>query len=332
MAVAACGGSDSSSDDGEGGSSEGGELTKVTLGLDWTWLGYHMAFLYAQQEGWYEEAGIDLTIQEGQGSGTTVKLVGNGTVDIGFADSSTMVQAVGSGVPIRNILLIWQTGNFGTICDVDSGVREPKDLEGKSVLLIPTENVSAVWPVFLEKNGVDASKITVLNADYTNKDALFIAGEADCMAGVDGQDILLARYQRPEITDDDVMRWQDYGVNAPGHGLVVSNSYLESNEDLLKRFVEVTIRGWKAICENTQIGVDLYTSQFPDAEPDYVQFAKDNLPYECEKTIPLGGSASDAYGPTDDEFWQALLDAQIKYAGLPDSVTVDQVYTNDLLP
>lgn len=305
------------------------EPVNVKLGLDWTWLAYHMAFVYAQDQGYYEEAGINLEILEGQGSGTTVKLVATGELDFGFADSSAMVSAVSEGADIRNVSLIWQQANFGTVCDPKANVRSPKDLEGKSVLLIPSENVSAVWPVFLTKNGVDASKITVQAADYSNKITLMVSKKADCMAGVIGQDIQFVLYERPEITPSDIMKWADFDTNAPGHGIVASNKYILENKETVKGFVDASIKGWKAICADTQIGVDLYKTKFPDAPEGDLQFAIDNLPYECSKTTLPGGG--EAFGPTDEKLWQDLIDTQVTYGGMKNPPLATAVFTNDFI-
>lgn len=334
LALAACSGSDSASVDTTDVKIESTEaaapveLTKMKLGLDWTWLAYHMPFEWALQNGYYEEIGIDLEILEGQGSGNTVKFVATGEVDFGFADSSALVQAIAAGADIRNVAVIWQTANFAMVCNPEVKVRVPKDLEGKSVLVIPSENVSAVMPVFFEQNDVDIKKVKVLNADYTNKQALFIEKKADCMAGVDGQDVLIVRYSRPDITDDDVMRWADFGTNAPGHGLVTSNSLIASKPDLVRGFVQASIRAWKEVCANEQIGIDLYLAKFPTASDNDKQFAKDNLPYECGKTKTADGTA---FGPTDDAFWQALIDAQVRFNAMENAPTVEAVYTNEFL-
>ena len=305
------------------------EPINVKLGLDWTWLSYHMPFVYAQEQGYYKEAGLNVEILEGQGSGTTAKLVATGELDFGFVDSSSLVSAVSEGADIRNVSLIWQQANFGTVCDPKANVRSPKDLEGKSVLLIPSENVSSVWPVFLTKNGVDASKIKVAAADYSNKITLMVSKKADCMAGVIGQDIQFVRYSRPEITDSDVMKWADFDTNAPGHGIVTSNKFISEHKEAVKGFVDATIKAWKAICADTQIGVDLYKAKFPEAKEGDIQFAIDNLPYECSKTMPPGGG--DAFGPTNESLWQDLIDAQVKFGGMKNPPLATAVFTNDFI-
>src|ERR1700740_2927041 len=73
-------------------------LQKATLRLDWTALGYHAPFYLGVAKGYYRDAGIDLAVQEGKGSPTTATLVGNGSVDFGFADSTTVTLLISQGL------------------------------------------------------------------------------------------------------------------------------------------------------------------------------------------------------------------------------------------
>lgn len=309
----------------------GGDLEKVTLQLDWTWLGYHMAFLYAQDAGLFAAEGLDVEIIEGSGSTNTVKTVATGQAEFGFADSSALVQGIGAGADLRNALLVWREANFGTICSSEANVKEPKDLEGKSVLLIPSENVAVMWPVFVQTTGIDVDKVNVVNADYTNKEALFVAGEADCMAGVVGQDILLVQYQRPELSDDNVLKWNDYGVNNPGHGVIVTNKLINSSPDVVQGFVSATIKGFEVVCADPQIGVDLYNEKFPTADENTKKFAIDNLPYECDKMTPPEGQGGERLGVSEEATWQALVDNLVKYGELKDPPAAADVFTNDFV-
>ena len=50
----------------------------VNLVLNWTPTADHSPFYYAKAQGWYEKAGIDLTIEVGKGSGVSALKVGSG--------------------------------------------------------------------------------------------------------------------------------------------------------------------------------------------------------------------------------------------------------------
>jgi NitT/TauT family transport system substrate-binding protein len=306
------------------------ELTPATLRLDWSFLVYHMPFVYAQEQGYYADEGIDLEILEGEGSGTTVTLVGTGDATFGFADTGTTMLQRSQDVPVTNTLVVWRSAGFGTACFKDVGFSVPKDLEGHSVALIPVESTAQIWPAYLAANGVDGSKVDVLNADFSNKISLFAAGETDCMAGVVGEDTLIAQLNNPDIAD--AIPWSDFGIQVMGHGIVVADDTIASNPDMVRGFVAATIRGWQEVCADPQIGIDLYKSKFPDLSEADIAFTEGNLPFECQKMQPAGDDTGTALGPTDDALWQSMIDLYSQYGGLENPLPASDYYTNEFLP
>ena len=306
------------------------ELTKATLRLDWSYLVYHMPFVYAQQQGYYADEGIDLEILEGEGSGTTVTLVGTGDATFGFADTGTTMLQKSQEVPVTNVLVIWRSAGFGTACFKDVGFTKPKDLEGHSVVLIPVESTAQIWPAYLAANNVDASKISVTNADFSNKISLFAAHETDCMAGVVGEDTLIAQLNNPDIAD--AVPWSDFGIQVMGHGIVVNDSTIADNPDMVRGFVAATMKGWKEVCADPQIGIDLYKSKFPDLSEADLTFTEQNLPLECDKMNPVGADTGTVLGPTDDGLWQSMIDLYSQYGGLENPQPPSVYYTNQFLP
>ena len=125
------------------------------------------------------------------------------------------------------------------------------------------------------------------------------------------------------------MKWADFGTNAPGHGIVTSNKLISEHPERVQGFVRASLRGWKEICADPQLGIDLYKSKFDEDAGEGWRFAEDNLPYECSKTIPLGGG--EAFGSTDAKLWQDLIDTQVEFGGMTNPPNAADVYSNDFL-
>src|SRR5947207_1627118 len=62
---------------------------KVTLALNWVPTADHAPYFYAKRQGWYDQAGIELTIENGSGSAVSAQRVGAGQSDFGIADMAT---------------------------------------------------------------------------------------------------------------------------------------------------------------------------------------------------------------------------------------------------
>src|SRR6266571_1979276 len=75
------------------------EAHTLSVRLDWLATGYQAPFFLAAEKGWFKKAGLDVTIQQGNGSATTVQLVGTGQFDVGHAALSNMAFGRSKGMP-----------------------------------------------------------------------------------------------------------------------------------------------------------------------------------------------------------------------------------------
>src|SRR6188768_4503598 len=76
---------------------------KVTLMLNWYVYGEHAPFYYGKEKGYFKDAGIDLEIQEGRGSGTVTQVVAAKTAQFGYVDVPTMMRAAVKGAPVQAV-------------------------------------------------------------------------------------------------------------------------------------------------------------------------------------------------------------------------------------
>ena len=105
----------------------------VNLILNWAPTADHSPFYYAKAQGWYEKAGIDLTIEVGKGSGVSSLKVGSGGSPFGIADLATMLVAKSKGADVVALMSIYaNTGqtfywlkSYGV--NGAEGLSEPQD-------------------------------------------------------------------------------------------------------------------------------------------------------------------------------------------------------------
>lgn len=214
---------------------------KVTLTLNWYPYGEHAALYYGVKKGVYSKYGIDLTIRAGQGSGKTVQAVGAGQTDFGWADTPALMQAVSKGVPVKSLGVYLQTTPASVQFFTDKGITGPADLKGKKIAGTAGDALSKTFPVFLQKNGMKPSDVSIQNTDAAGKLAAVISGQADALLGN-------ANDQGPTIADKTgkpmtAMRFSDYGLTYYSDGLIASNSTL-AKTDLVQRMVKATSEAW----------------------------------------------------------------------------------------
>lgn len=316
LALTACG----SSGPGAGAGSDTGntKLQHVTMMMNFTYSGHHSPVFYGVQQGYYKDAGIDLTIEPGGGSLKTVQAVGAGHADFGWSDAPSIITGVEAGVPVHGLGAFEQNGSSAVISLADEGIKTPKDLEGKSVGITPGDALSQTFPAFLRANNVDPAKVHVVNVDAASKIAVLVKGSVDAIVGFDeNQAPVVAQKSGKKVS---TMLYSDYGIPMLGLGLLTSNKLIKSNPDLVEAMYKATVKSWTQAAKHPEAAIDAIESAVGQQLP-----AKALLLEQFERQIPLLHSKDrpDApIGSNTEAQWKTTLkllqeNGAIKQAGAP---------------
>ncbi len=135
-------------------SSPGSAGEAVNLMLNWTPTADHSPFYYAKAQGWYEKAGIDLTIETGKGSGVSSLKVGSGGSPFGIADLATMLVARSKGADAVAVMSIYANTGQTFYWLKSYGVNGPKDFPGHKIGNPPGDASRVMWPAFAKAAGI----------------------------------------------------------------------------------------------------------------------------------------------------------------------------------
>ncbi|MCZ2858532.1 ABC transporter substrate-binding protein [Blastococcus sp. VKM Ac-2987] len=141
--VAACGGSDETTTGGGGGG--GGELEQVSVGVIPI---VDVSPLYlGQEQGFFADCGLELTLETGQGGAAIVPAVVSGQSQFGFSNITSLLLAASEGLPLRVVANgVASTGeqgaDFGAVVTTpDSGIAGAADLAGATVAVNTLNNI-----------------------------------------------------------------------------------------------------------------------------------------------------------------------------------------------
>src|ERR1700733_2058791 len=104
---------------------------KVLFSLQWIPNGNHFGVFAAKEEGFYKEAGLDVDIQRGFGSGDTAKRVATGNADVGIADAGSVILGRSNGLKVKFVASFYEKSPDVIFFIKNNGIEKPKDLEGK---------------------------------------------------------------------------------------------------------------------------------------------------------------------------------------------------------
>ena len=158
-------------------------LKPVTFTLDWLYQGASAGFLVAQEKGFYRDAGLDVTILAGKGSGTTAQLVASKATPIGFSDGFVVANSVAKGMAIKTVGTIYRRDPAAIMVLDELPIKSPKDLEGKSVAMTAGSAQFQQWPAYVKGAGIDPNKIKIVNIDPAGVGAALVSGKVDAIGG-----------------------------------------------------------------------------------------------------------------------------------------------------
>jgi NitT/TauT family transport system substrate-binding protein len=300
--------------------------TKVNFRLDWSIYGAHAPFYLALEKGLFAKEGLDVNVQEGQGSGVVMQLIAQGGEPIGFVDYSTMINGVEQGMPIKAVMRVVSD----VLCIMSHGetpIRSPKELEGKIIAFAPSESSGLALPALLNAQGVDIKTISILNPAMGAKNALFLQNRADAIPGNINVQLAQLEAQGAKVA---AFKYSDFGVNMMAQGVVVNNAFLEKNGEAVRGFLRATKAAYEATRADPGQAVDAVIKRLPEQRRN-----REVLLRQIELTIPglvTKNTADKPFGYMDERDWEETQTLMLKYIGLKRAVPVKDLYTNDYLP
>ena len=216
----------------------------VRVRLDWTPWGVHAPFHLAAQKGWFKEAGLDVRLEDGNGSVTTVQIVGNGdTFDVGHAALASMMVARDKGLPVKALAVFARQGDIGVLVPTDSGIDGPAGLKGKKVAYTAGSLEAPFIDAFLAHGKLRRGDLELINVDAAGKASTYAVGRADAAFSTIPFFLPVVSQTRGSRA----VRFADYGLHMPGFGLFASESKLAERGEVLGRFAGVVGAAWEYI-------------------------------------------------------------------------------------
>jgi NitT/TauT family transport system substrate-binding protein len=279
----------------------------------------HPPFVYAAQQGFYEEEGLEVTFGEGAGSDVTSFAVAAGNDTFGTADFPGVTSIIALGGDIRFVGMIEQGSPLAITSRGSDPIETPQDLVGKTIVMGGGDE--AMFAAFLGIHGLDLADVeTVTMADEAQAAAL-AEGRVDGIAGwATGQGIELIELEGGIHN----MLWSDHGLPMLNLGLVAHNDMIENDPETVCAFVRASFRGWEAAEQDPEAAVNALIEEFPNADFDYVlnglqsQFVLMRSP--STEGLPLG--------QINPEDIQESMDLLVEIGAAEEALPVDEIYSN----
>jgi NitT/TauT family transport system substrate-binding protein len=298
--------------------------TSLTVGLGFIPSVQFAPFYLADQEGLYRDAGLNVTFQN-KIDPDLVALVGQGAVDVGLADGTSVIPAVSQDIPIRYIATVYRAFPSVVFAKASSGIETAADLEGKR-LGIPGRFGSSWIMLQALLRSVDLTPDDLEIRDYPD----FGQGNAvqqdqvDAATGfINNEPVQLELTGAPAV----VLQVDDI-VPLPGPGLIAGERTIETKREALQGFVAATLEAMEIIAAEPERGLDAAIAAVPDLAQQREVQAK-----ILDATIDAWRGEDDGgFGAIDPDAWAASIDFMTELDLVPKPVTPDDTLDLTFLP
>lgn len=274
---------------------DGPEQPVVSMRLQWFPQWQFAGYIVALLKGYYEEAGLDVTLQPGSPDMVPLPLVAAGADDFGSTGADTVLLAREQGLDIVALATWFQASPVAFMVHADAGIAGPQDFPGRTIGMFYGDNVETEYLALLAASGVDRSQITEIPGDYNI--APFLERRVDVWPVYATDQPFTARREGAEV---DLILARDYGVQMMGDTLFTTAAFARDNPRTVQAFVAATLRGWQDAIANPEEAVDLILTYNPELD-------RDQLMFEAAETIVLlqHGPGERCVGFSAPDVWAA---------------------------
>ncbi|MEO3927469.1 ABC transporter substrate-binding protein [Micromonosporaceae bacterium B7E4] len=252
----------SGSDDSDGGDVGGKTPDRVTY-LTGFGTGGHDAFAWvAKDKGFFKEAGLDVTIQQGAPATNNQGLL-SGKAQFTYSDVTQLMIQTGKAqvTEMRVIAAVHQSTLVAIFAPPGSGVTKPKDLEGKRVGVAQGSITKTLLPAYGKLAGFDAGKLQFVETTPQTLVGLLVGKKVDVLST-----FVITRNTVETVTKQTmtVMPLTDYLRDLLGTGLTTTAKYAQENPDIVKRFKDAAMKGLKYTVENPEEAAKIMKANNPN--------------------------------------------------------------------
>jgi NitT/TauT family transport system substrate-binding protein len=240
--------------------------TPIKFQLDWRFEGPSALFLASTAKGYYKAAGLDVTIDAGNGSGGTVTRVAGGAYDMGFADMAALMEfhANNPDAPTKPVavMMVYNNTPAAVLALRKSGITKPADLNGRKLGAPGFDAGRKAFPIFAKANNISGVQWTSM--DPPLRETMLVRGDIEAITGFSFTSLLNLEARGVKTEDIVVMPYPAHGVKLYGNAIIASPRLIRENPAAVKAFLSAFLKGAREVIAN------------PDASIEYVK-ARDGI-------------------------------------------------------
>lgn len=304
------------------------EMTPANIRVDFIIGGKHAPWFVALEKGFYAKRGLNATILASGGSADTVRTIGAGGADFGFADIATMIVAKSRGTPVQ------VAAQFGYVPATimwreDTDIKKLKDLEGKSYAISPGQAQWYLMPAYCRINKIDYKSIRIQETAAPLQPAALVTKKADF--------IVMYRASNDEVAELAAAKvgiklkrifMKETGLDIYGTGLIVKDEDVKKRPEFVRAYVEATLEGLRYARDHQEEALKILLKHKPELDSALTTMQLKNA--LTEVFLPLE-SVNVGLGYMKPDIMEKTVRVTNEYFDVGRKVSAKEAYTNQFI-
>lgn len=303
----------------------------IKFSLDWKFEGPAAPYILAKKNGYFDEEGLDVTIDSGNGSVGAITRVASGAYDVSLADINSLVEFNASNPDraMKSIFMVYDRPPFALFMLKKSGITKPEDLIGKTLGAPVFDASRKLYPAFASATGLDVDAVTWESMDPPLREPMLVRGDVDAITGHYFTSIL--NLQAQGVTKDDltVFQYKDFGMDFYGNGLLASPDMMENHPEELQAFLRAVVKGWRAAIADPQAAIAALGEVDPLIDP---ALEVQRLQMAIDENVVTPDTLENGMGLVKTDRMAKAIDQVALAFGFEHKPTVDDVFTDAFMP
>jgi ABC-type nitrate/sulfonate/bicarbonate transport system substrate-binding protein len=301
-----------------------GDLTPVTLMLDWVPNTNHTGFFVAEAEGFFQEAGLDVDIIQ-PGEVFAEQAVAGGAADFGVSFQEQVTLARADGQPLVSIAAILQHNTSGFASPSSLGVGAPADWEGLRYGSFGSPFEAPTLQVLMECAGADFTRLEILETGFTDPLALLAEGQTDLAWIFYGWQGIQAQLQGIDLT---VLMMEDEFACIPDYYtpvVITSEATIAKRPDIARAFLRAVSRGYSLAIQDPEAAAKVLLETAPELDRRLVVESQAWLSPRYQAEAPR-------WGEQQLRVWEDYSRWMADHAIIAEPIDAAAAFTNEFLP
>lgn len=306
--------------------------TKIKMILNWKYQGPQAWFFLAQDKGYFKAEGLDVEIDQGEGSAASIIKVASGAYNVGFGDINALID-LAAKKPAEAPLAVYMMYNvppFTIAVKKDSPIKSPKDLEGKTIGAPANDGALKLFPAFAKSAKIDASKVNITNMTANLREQMLMRGQVDAVFGYVNTIAFSAKLIGIDPQKDlRFINYGDHGLDLYSNAIVVSKQLAKDNPNAVKGFLRAVNRAVNDTLVNPDAGIDAVMKRDSLGKRDV---EKERLIATLHEEMNAPEIATIGLGDVLDARMDRTIQVVVDANALPRKPARDEVFSRAFLP